>query len=336
MKKLISAALVLLLAVGCTAPAANNVPEQPEEGIDYLVLVNKLHPLPEDWEAKVETVKVTNQLGNEVEVEKTAYEAYQQLKEDLEKDNVFIDLDSVRRTVAEQQEIVDEFTKEYGAEYTAKVVAKPGYSEHHTGLALDVYLIIDGQPVYENDEMLQHPDLWEKIHSRMPDYGFILRYLPGEEHITGYAYEPWHLRYVGVDTAREITEKGITLEAYLGAVNETDVSIDYGTSELYTQEVREEMAILIKCRFAALEGCELHSLRYVGDESASAEKLAWLNSLKDDDSEYGKAACFLMDFHTPKENSGSFDPDHEYTDYQWWLGCDADGDWDIVDYSNQE
>lgn len=332
MKKLIITVLALLLAAGCSTPAANSEPEKPAEGIDYLVLVNKLHPLPEDWEAKLETVKVTNQLGNEVEVEKTAYEAYLKLQEDLAKDNVFIDLDSVRRTVAEQQEIVDDFTKEYGAEYTAKIVAKPGYSEHHTGLALDVYLIIDGEAVYDNDAMLQHPEIWEKVHSRMPDYGFILRYLPGKEYITGYAYEPWHLRYVGVDTAREISDKGITLEAYLGAVNETDVRIDYGTSELYTPEEREEMAILIKCRFAAMEGCELHSLRYAGDESASAENLAWINDLKEDDPEYVKVACFLMDFHSPKENSGSFNPDQEYTEYSWWLGCDADGDWDIVSY----
>ena len=80
-------------------------------------------------------------------------------------------------------------------------VAVPGYSEHHTGLALDLYL--------------ESMDVWAKIHAKLPEFGFILRYPEGKEDITGYAYEPWHVRYVGMDTAEEITSRGITLEEYL-------------------------------------------------------------------------------------------------------------------------
>ena len=327
--KLMSAALTAAVLVGCAAqPAAPSEPKE-DTGIDYLVLVNKLNPLPETWEDMVETVTVTNDRGREVEVEKTAYEAYLQLKEDLEQEDIHVDLDSVRRTVAAQQKIMDDFAAEYGKDYAAKYVAVPGYSEHHTGLALDLYLIIDGEAVYENEEMEKYTDIWAVIHKKMPEYGFILRYMPGKEHITGYGYEPWHLRYVGKEAAKEITEKGITLEGYLGAVNETDVQIDYGTSDLYSREEMDSVIVQIKCKFAEWKDCELHAIRYAGDECSTEENLKWMNSLNEDGN-YVKVIEFLMDFHSPKEWGGAWEPDHEYEDYQWWLAADEDGSWDIV------
>ena len=100
-------------------------------------------------------------------------------------------------------------------------VAVPGYSEHHTGLALDLYLNINGKDVYENEDMVKYPEVWAKIHKKLADYGFILRYLEGKEDITGYSYEPWHIRYIdNVDAAKEIAERGITLEEYLDKVPE--------------------------------------------------------------------------------------------------------------------
>ena len=306
--------------------------EASEAGIDYMALVNKLNPLPDGWEDSLETVTMTNSVGDEVEVEKKAYDAYLQLKEALEAEGVYVDLDSARRSVAKQQEIMDRFTEEYGADYAAKTVAEPGYSEHHTGLALDLYLIIDGQDVTQNEDMIQYPEIWEKIHAKLADYGFILRYLKDKEHITGYGYEPWHIRYIdNADAAKEIMSKGITFEGYLGAVNETDVSIDYGTSELYTQEELEEAALQIKCKFASFEGCELHSLRYAGDECNTAENAEWLNSLSEG-SNYTQVCEFLSGFHTPSEGESVWDPDQEYEDYQWWLARTDDGGWEVVSW----
>ena len=83
---------------------------------------------------------MTNSVGDDVEVEKKAYDAYLSLKEELEKDDIHVDLDSARRSVADQQRIMDDFTQQYGKDYALKTVATPGYSEHHTGLALDLYL----------------------------------------------------------------------------------------------------------------------------------------------------------------------------------------------------
>ncbi len=86
------------------------------DSIDYMALVNKTHPLPEDWENKLETVHMTNSVGDDVEVEKKAYDAYLQLKEELEKEDIHVDLDSARRSVADQQRIMDDFTEQYGKE----------------------------------------------------------------------------------------------------------------------------------------------------------------------------------------------------------------------------
>ena len=315
------------------ATTASTVDSAKTDSIDYMALVNKTHALPDDWEDKLEIVHMTNSVGDDVEVEKKAYDAYLELKAELEKEGVYVDLDSARRSVAEQQRIMDDFTEKYGADYAAKTVAKPGYSEHHTGLALDLYLIIDGKDVVENEDMIQYPEIWSKIHAKLADYGFILRYLDGSEHITGYGYEPWHIRYLdNVDTAKEITSKGVTFEEYLGAYTGGPVSIDYGTSEIYTEDELKDAVIQIKCKFAFWGDVDLKSIRYAGDEKATDEMLAKMNEINPD-GKYTQVAEFLMDFHTPKEiGELTFNPDADYTDYQWWLARTADGGWEIVTF----
>jgi len=184
--------------------------------IDYLVLVNKTHQLPAYWEDALKTVFTTNTVGDDVEVEYKTYAAYLKLKDAMAKEGVYIELDSGRRSVAEQQDIWDRYMIKYGEEYTVNTVAVPGYSEHHTGLAVDLYFIMDGKIVYYNEDLMKYPEVWAKIHAKLADYGFILRYLEGKEDITGYSYEPWHIRYIdNVAIAKDITARGITLEEYL-------------------------------------------------------------------------------------------------------------------------
>ena len=320
-----------------TVTAGDPYEEEVASGIDYMALVNKLHPLPDGWEDALEIVHMNNSLGDDVEVEKKAYDAYLRLKDDLAAEGVYVDLDSARRSIAAQQDIMDRFIEKYGADYAAKTVATPGYSEHHTGLALDLYLNIDGEDVYLNEDMVQHPEIWAKIHEKLPEYGFILRYLEDKEHITGYGYEPWHIRYIDdPDTARDIMSRGITLEEYLGAVKSADVTVDYGTSALYSEEELKEAAVQIKCQFASWAGCELHSLRYAGDECNSEENLKWMNELgqPEDGKKYVQCVDFLMDFHSPTEDAylrdTAWEPDLEYTDYHWWLARTEDGGWDVL------
>lgn len=349
MKRLLTLLLVIaLIASFCACSNSNSTTTESDpaeavteagaeaeqtDGIDYMALVNKTHPLPETWEDNLETVHMTNSVGDDVEVEKKAYDAYLELKAALEAEDIYVDLDSARRSVADQQRIMDEFTEEYGADYAAKTVAQPGYSEHHTGLALDLYLIVDGKDVVENEDMIRYTDIWAKIHEKLADYGFILRYLDGEEHITGYGYEPWHIRYIDdVDIAKEITSKGTTFEEYLGAYTGGEVTIDYGTSEKYTEDELKDAVIQIKCKFAFWGDVDLKSIKYAGDEAVTDENLAWMNEL-DPDANYTQVVEFLMDFHTP-ENVGelTLNADFDYTDFQWWLARTSDGGWDVVSF----
>ncbi len=210
--------LMLISAVACSRPTG-------DARLDYLVLVNKENKLPDGWELALDTVRITNSVGDEVETERAAYDAYLKLSKALEDEGIHVELDSAYRSVAAQQKIVDDFTKKYGDDYVKQYVAVPGYSEHHTGLALDLYLIVDKKTVYENEDLVTYPDIWAKIHEKLAAYGFILRYLEGKENITGYNYEPWHIRYVGSESiAKQITDKGITLEEYLDRLPKTDVA----------------------------------------------------------------------------------------------------------------
>lgn len=346
MKKtaIISLLLCLCLTVSVIMTACGNstaptevteaVTEAPAaDGIDYMALVNKTHALPDDWEDKLDTVHMTNSVGDDVEVEKKAYDAYLELKAALEAEGVYVDLDSARRSVEAQQKIMDDFTEKYGADYAAKTVAKPGYSEHHTGLALDLYLIIDGQDVVLNEDMIQYPEIWAAIHAKLADYGFILRYLEGKEHITGYGYEPWHIRYIDdVDVAKEITSKGITFEEYLGAYTGGEVTIDYGTSEIYTQEDLESAVVQIKCKYAFWGDCDLKNIRYAGDEAVNEKNLAWMNELNPD-ANYTEVVEFLMDYHTPDDvGELTLNAGFDYNDYTWWLARTADSGWEIVTF----
>ena len=191
--------------------------------MDYMILVNQSHPLPEDWEKSLQTVTVVNSVGDEVVVEKKTYDAYLLLKKSLkEKDGICLEPDSGLRSIAEQQEIMERFTEKYGAEYARKTVAPPGCSEHHTGLAVDLYYRLknaDGsvRDVYTNEELEEHPDIWAVIHGRLAEFGFILRYPEGKTHITGYQYEPWHIRYLdSAAAAADIMGRpGLTLEEWL-------------------------------------------------------------------------------------------------------------------------
>ena len=198
--------------------SANLAFAEPSTGsdFDYLVLVNKVEKLPDNYESNVQLIDVKNSFGKEFKIEKVTYEHFVKLRDDLLKnEGIQIALDSIYRSVARQKEIVAEFTEKYGEDYVKKYVAVPGFSEHHTGLAVDICLVVDGKVIDDNDEMIAQKEIFSKIHKKLPDYGFILRYLPGKENVTGYAYEPWHFRYVGEKAAREIYIKHLTLEEYL-------------------------------------------------------------------------------------------------------------------------
>ena len=74
----------------------------------------------------------------------------------------------------------------------------------------------NGEEIRDNDDMIADVEDFDKVHAKLAKYGFILRYLKDKDKVTGYAYEPWHLRYIDdTMTAKEIESKGLTLEEYL-------------------------------------------------------------------------------------------------------------------------
>ena len=121
-----------------------------------------------------------------------------------------------------------------------------------------------------------------------------------------------------------------------------EVAIDLGSSSLYTQEELNTAILLIKDKFATFAGCELHSIRYAGDDANNEENLEWLNSLRevrsnippeDVGKQYVQVAEFLSNFHSPvEEGPYAWELDMEYKDYQWWLGRLDDGRWEIVSW----
>jgi len=225
MKKNILLLVAIILVAGVFTTACGTAKKEKKEKVkadyDYLVLVNKYSQLPDNWEKNVELVSTKNAWDEDIKLEKQTYESYKKLEKSLKEEGVTIVLDSVYRSVKEQQELWDRWSSdpEKGIEYAKKYAAVPGYSEHHTGLAVDIVIEKDGKLIEENEDMIAEPEIFAKIHKKLADYGFILRYLKGREAITGYTYEPWHLRYVGSKKiAKEIMDKDITFEEYLGSI----------------------------------------------------------------------------------------------------------------------
>jgi D-alanyl-D-alanine carboxypeptidase len=126
-------------------------------------------------------------------------------------------------------------------------------------------------------------------------------------------------------------------------VSAQEVAIDLGRSSLYTEKERNDAVLLIREKFAGFAGdCELHSVRYAGDEANNEENLEWLNSLRearsnippqDAGKKYVQVAEFLSDFHSPvEEGPYAREIDTDYKDYPWWLARLKDGDWEIVSW----
>ena len=113
-----------------------------------------------------------------------------------------------------------------------------------------------------------------------------------------------------------------------------EVSIDYGVSDLYTQADMDAAIALIEKEFKGWQGCELHSISYAGDECQSADNVEWMNQLKEGQDisgpEFTQVIEFISDFHSPKRNSGTWNPDQEYTGWQWWLARSDGGEWQLL------
>lgn len=133
-----------------------------------------------------------------------------------------VSITSGYRSLAEQQSTIDELRAVYtNDEDLYKKVAPVGGSEHHTGLALDITVSNKKQyeerltNYYTKEELEYRQNLYDKMADICCKYGFILRYPKDKEIITGYRYEPWHFRYVGIKDATIIMNNKLVLEEYV-------------------------------------------------------------------------------------------------------------------------
>ena len=173
---------------------------------DYkYILVNKENRLNSDFKPNT-LVKVTRcSLGNFYLEEETAT-AYEYMCLNLIDEGLNISINSAYRSYEEQEKLYDDYLKLYGKSYVNKYVAVPGYSEHQTGLALDLESL--------DCDIFKNSKEYRWIKNNAYKYGFILRYQEGKENITGYNAEEWHIRYVGRKAAEYIYKNNITFEEY--------------------------------------------------------------------------------------------------------------------------
>lgn len=178
-----------------------------------VLLVNKNHYFNEEMIKNLEMIEYENYNEKTIFVESETFRHFEMLKAHLKIDGIIIDIDSGYRSLEAQENLFLNFMKKYGMDYAESIVAMPGTSEHHTGMALDLNVMKDGKWLVENDDLKNEVELFLKIHEVLKYFGFILRYPKGKENITGYPYEPWHIRYVGEEIAMDIGDR--TLEEYL-------------------------------------------------------------------------------------------------------------------------
>mgnify|MGYP000771284117 CR=1 FL=1 len=185
-----------------------------------MILVNRTHKMPEDYPVK------TKECGSATAINKTlqteAAEAFLSMQAAAARDGVDVRMQSGYRSVSYQKKLYDNKTQYYrnkglseaaAREKAAAIVNPPGCSEHNCGLAADL-----NSPEHTGlDEGFEKTAAFRWLCEHAGDYGFILRYPKDAEDKTEIIYEPWHWRYVGVEAAKDITAKGVTLEEYLNA-----------------------------------------------------------------------------------------------------------------------
>lgn len=172
------------------------------------VLVNKYSNVTEKYTPKnLMTIDKKYWIDNEKQqAAEVAATAFEEMARDAEKENLYILANSTYRSYKDQEEIFNTYKDLYGENYALRYAAKAGFSEHQTGLVIDI--AAKSSNIFANSK----ESTW--VHDNAYKYGFIQRYPKGKEEITGYKYESWHYRYVGKEIAKYIYENDITYDEY--------------------------------------------------------------------------------------------------------------------------
>ena len=176
---------------------------------DLAVLVNKYHKLSNDYvPSDLEKINSKYQwLGRSNELRKDAREAFEKMCEAATKDNIYIYAGSGYRSYQTQLYLYNTYVKRDGFKAAETYSARASYSEHQTGLAMDI--------ANKSGFISKNDKEYNWLVKNSYKYGFILRYPEDKENITGYMYEEWHYRYLGTTLAKEVYDSGLTYDEYL-------------------------------------------------------------------------------------------------------------------------
>ena len=174
---------------------------------DTLMLVNKYNKLPEDYIPEdLVTVAIKYCWGDGKKIRKEVYESFIKMWDAAYDDGIYLVINLGFRSYADQEAIYNRLMNQKNRKYADSIAARPGHSEHQTGLAIDIF--------DRNNADFENSDANTWLKSNAYKYGFIQRYTEENEKITGFNTENYHYRYVGKEAAKKIFDQKITFDEY--------------------------------------------------------------------------------------------------------------------------
>ena len=182
-----------------------------------LMLTNKFYSLDNSYNSD-NMVSVSKQYsyGENQMVTSETFDAFLNMFNAAKAEDLTLIINSSYRSYEDQDKIYNDYKKARGEEYANKIAAKAGFSEHQTGMAIDIQTYGSSASTFEEFDEFK----WLKDNAHK--YGFIMRYPKDKEYLTGYEYESWHYRYVGIEAATYIYENNITFDEYYAFFVEKD------------------------------------------------------------------------------------------------------------------
>ena len=176
------------------------------------ILVNKYYQIDSSYEPDdLVTVSMDYSWGDygSIVVRKIVMDNFLNMWHAANNEGIYLMISSAYRSYQEQETVYNNYKDSYGEDYANEIAAKPGYSEHQTGLAIDIF-----SKTNSNRKTFKDSDAAHWLVNNAYKYGFILRYPEDKVDLTGYSYESWHFRYVGPEIAEYIQNNNITFEEY--------------------------------------------------------------------------------------------------------------------------
>ena len=187
---------------------SNDIPLSKDKASKLDVIVNKYYKLDKDYEPEDLTIINSKFASGTQKLRKEAADKFEEMASDMLKENLKIYAGSTYRSYSYQEGLYNRYVKKDGFKEAETYSARAGYSEHQLGLAVD---IVNGKCNYLSEGDKEYTWLINNSYK----YGFILRYPHESEYITGYVFEDWHFRYLGIELATKVYESKLTYDEYI-------------------------------------------------------------------------------------------------------------------------